>query len=410
MGYLQALQLMVRAYKAARGVMPKGLDLLKLKMKARRKAIDSEKVVQFPKDKITPFYKPRPTKPEGIIPVTVKGKTSKMSPEGIMNMLMKKGKDVKLGKAPKTTKVKEPVDPKLILQESEKEMAKRMMRENKEAIKRFKEKMKKPRDDKANGGPIDPGYLGIPPVGLGTGSRPGGHPYPSLDYYDDDAGVKGLMKKRKKKKKKREKKATGGLANLSQTYDNNPTLQAQYPDKQDYLDLFSSTTTTTPQTQTYAQMTQQSPASTQVVKPIVPIIPPGGESDGGGGGITNTKGYGYRGPSMTTEDIGVGTITSEEERFAQGQALRGLVEKTFLGNLFFKAKDAASNKAKEISDKLRAEEIARAEALKSLQQAMARNQARADQQDWTGASGDYLGREDKTTGNYDDPYDPGQTE
>ena len=151
MGYLQALNLMVKAYKAARGVMPKGLDLLKLKMRARQKVIDSKKVIEFPKDKITPFYKPRPTKPEGIIPVTVKGKTSKMSPEGIMNMLMKKGKDVKLGKAPKTTKVKEPVDSKLILQESEKEMAKRMMRENKEAIKRFKEKMKKP-DDKAEGG------------------------------------------------------------------------------------------------------------------------------------------------------------------------------------------------------------------------------------------------------------------
>ena len=58
MGYLQALKLMVRAYKAARGVMPKGLDLLKLKMRARQKAIDSKKVIQFPKDKITPFNKP----------------------------------------------------------------------------------------------------------------------------------------------------------------------------------------------------------------------------------------------------------------------------------------------------------------------------------------------------------------
>ncbi len=205
MGYLQALQLMVRAYKAAKGVMPKGLDLLKLKMRARKKAIDAKKVIEFPKDKITPFYKPRP--------------------EGIQN-LIKRG-DVKIGQAPKTTKVKEPVDSKLILQESEKEMAKRMMRENKEAIKRFKEKMKKPRDDKA----------------------------------------------------------TGGLANLSQTYDNNPTLQSQFPDKQDYLDLFSSTTTTTPQTQTYTQMTQQSPAGITAVKPIVPIIQPL-EGEGGGGGIT----------------------------------------------------------------------------------------------------------------------------
>ena len=39
MGYLQALQLLTRAYKAARGVMPKGLDLLKLKQKARQKVI-----------------------------------------------------------------------------------------------------------------------------------------------------------------------------------------------------------------------------------------------------------------------------------------------------------------------------------------------------------------------------------
>ena len=125
MGYLQALQLMVRAYKAARGVMPKGLDLLKLKLRARQKAIDAKKVIEFPKDKITPFYKPRP--------------------QGIQN-LIKKG-DVKIGQAPKTTKVKEPVDPKLIMQESEKQTLARMRKENKEAIKRFKEKMDKVKDD-----------------------------------------------------------------------------------------------------------------------------------------------------------------------------------------------------------------------------------------------------------------------
>ena len=60
MTYLQALRLMVKAYKAARGAMPKGLDLLKLKMKARQKAIDSNKVVEFPKERITNPFKPRP--------------------------------------------------------------------------------------------------------------------------------------------------------------------------------------------------------------------------------------------------------------------------------------------------------------------------------------------------------------
>lgn len=60
MGYLQALQILVGAYKAARGVMPKGLDLLKLKLKARQKAIDSKKVIEFPKERITNPFKPRP--------------------------------------------------------------------------------------------------------------------------------------------------------------------------------------------------------------------------------------------------------------------------------------------------------------------------------------------------------------
>ena len=120
---------------------------------------NAEKVIPFPTERITDPFKPRPTKPEGIIPVTVKGKTSKMSPEGIMDMLMGKGKakDVNLGKAPKTTKTKEPVDPKLIMQENEKETLARMRKENQEAIKRFKEKMdKRNRDpeDMSSGGRI----------------------------------------------------------------------------------------------------------------------------------------------------------------------------------------------------------------------------------------------------------------
>ena len=97
MGYLQALNLLVRAYKAARGVMPKGLDLLKIKMKARQKAIDSQKVVEFPKDKITNPFKPRPRS------------------------------------------------------ESEAQMLTRMKRQNKEAAQRLREK-KKPKEDKAEGG------------------------------------------------------------------------------------------------------------------------------------------------------------------------------------------------------------------------------------------------------------------
>ena len=265
MTYLRALQLLTKAYRAAKGRMPEGLDLLKLKQKARQKAIDSTKgkLIQFPKDKITPFYKPRPTKTEIMmkqegIPVTVKGKTTTMTPDGILKMLMGKGKgkDVKIGQAPKTKKVKEAVDPKLVQQESLKDLYKRLMRSNREAIKNFKNR-NKPRDDKA----------------------------------------------------------TGGLANLSQTYDNNPTLQSQFPDKQDYLDLFSSTTTT-PQTQTYTQMTQQPEAGITAVKPIVPIIPPQG--DGDGGGITAIQPKAPKEPltfreSMAELDLQRGVPVEEEE-------------------------------------------------------------------------------------------------
>ena len=338
MGYLQVLNLMVKAYKAARGVMPKGLDLLKLKMKARQKVIDSKKVIEFPKERITDPFKARP--PKELASLEGGG-------EGIKRLL-EKGL-IKIGEVTKRKKVKEPVDPKLVQQESIKDMYKRLMKSNREAIKNFKNR-NKPRDDKANGGSPN-----LPFPFFFEGTRPGGSPLPSLDYYDDDHGVKGLMKKRKKKKKKRDDKATGGLANLSQTYDNNPTLQSQFPDKQDYLDLFSSTTTTTPQTTTYAQMTQQPAAGITAIKPILPIIPQGDSGDGGGGGITSPTGYGYRGPSVTIEDIEEGTITPEEERFAQGQALRGVAEKTLLGSLFFKAKDAVSDKARDIADKVRAE-------------------------------------------------------
>ena len=65
-----------------------------------------------------------------------------------------------------------------------------------------------------NGGPIDPGYLGIPPIGLGTGLRPGGNPYPSLDYYDKSQGTMKKRNKKNKKNKQRRKKAEGGLMSL----------------------------------------------------------------------------------------------------------------------------------------------------------------------------------------------------
>jgi hypothetical protein len=293
MGYLQVLNLMVKAYKAARGVMPKGLDLLKLQQKARQKVIDSKKVIQFPKDRITDPFKPRPTKPEGTIPVTVKGKTSKMSPEGIMNMLMRqgKGKDVRIGQAPKTTKVKPSVDPKLVQQESTRELYKRLTRQNREAIRNFNKRNKDDPTKKAEGGIM--GY------------------------------------------------AVGGRTqNLIGTYQANPTLQDQYT-QQEYLDLFDQSTTTTPTgtTTTTTNVLQPARAATAVVPNIVkPIIIPQGDGDGGGGGImstgTNRFDYGYTSPDgkFNINDIAEGTIADED--YTLGMRLGDTV--TGLGNFYKK--------------------------------------------------------------------------
>jgi len=102
---------MAKAYKAAKGVMPKGIDLLKMKMKARQKAIDSKKVIEFPKERITNPFKPRPEPYNKLI--------NPKSDTGI-----------KLGKVREGLKKRE----------TEAQMLARMKRQNKESVARLKEK------------------------------------------------------------------------------------------------------------------------------------------------------------------------------------------------------------------------------------------------------------------------------
>ena len=311
MTYQTAYKLLVAAYKSAKGIMPEGIDLLKIKQKARQKVIDAKKVIQFPPDRITNPFKPRPTETEIMmkktgIPVTVKGKTTTMTPDGILKMLMGKGKgkDVKIGQAPKTTKRKPTVDPKLTQEEN----IKRIMAENKASAKRLQEKMNKPEkslseklkdydgdpDAMADGGKVKKpfrskvvDFLGGPAV-VGAELGLSG----LLEVYNllgmplmKDGGIMEL--------------AVGGIANISDTYDNNPTLQSQYPNKQDYLDLFSSqTTTTTPQTNTTTQSTTSTIAPINPIKPIIKI--PQSSGDSGGGITTIDKG------EITADNYGFG--------------------------------------------------------------------------------------------------------
>jgi len=327
MGYLQALNLLIRTYKATKGYLPKGLDMLKLKMKARQKVIDSKKVIKFPqggKDKINPF-EPRPKFPK--------------NKEGI-EKLIKKG-DVKIGQAPKTTKRKPAVDPKLTQEEN----IKRIMAENKASAKRLQEKMNKP--EKTLGEKLKD-YKGDPDA-----MRDGGKVKKKRkhnDNVDDEDIGEGESKERFLNKMPKPRNypnlseeeiildkmprpkrsdgiislATGGMTNISDTYDNNPTLQSQYPNKQDYLDMFAQqTTTTTPQYATAYQST----GSIDPINPIKPIIPIPESGDGGGGGGGPPPGgginfdYGYTSPGgnldadgnfNNIDDIGEGTVADED--------------------------------------------------------------------------------------------------
>ena len=385
MGYLQALNLLIRTYKATKGYLPKGIDMLKLKMKARQKVIDSKKVVEFPqggKDKINPF-KPRPTKSEGIIPVTVKGKTTTMTPDGILKMLMGKGKgkDVKIGQAPKTTKRKPTVDPKLTQEEN----IKRIMAENKASAKRLQEKMNKPEktlgeklkdykgdpDTMKDGGKVKKkrkhdDNIDEEDIGEGKSKERFLRVMPEVDGIPRSDGIMEL--------------ATGGMTNIGDTYDNNPTLQSQYPNKQDYLDMFAQQTTTTPQ---YAKA-YQSTGSTNAINPNIPIIPiPQDGADGGGGitsmdrGLKTADQYAGVGPYSNPDGTPFNDPTTQEEidELNKGSGLMNILSLSptlKAGKFVFnKAKAGAAATKKTIDDyfaKKAAEKAAKEKEINRIQQ------------------------------------------
>jgi len=126
----------------------------------------------------------RPSPGKGQLSVTIGGETKNMTPEGIMNFLMGRGKgaDTNIGKAPKTTKTKPAVDPELQAMEdqnkmfqdfskrteTEAEMLERMNRQNKEAVQRLKNKKEKDLADKLKDLPDD-----IDPDAMADGGRIG---------------------------------------------------------------------------------------------------------------------------------------------------------------------------------------------------------------------------------------------
>jgi|8_EtaG_2_1085327.scaffolds.fasta_scaffold18458_2 hypothetical protein len=259
MTYLQALRLMAKAYKAAKGVMPKGIDLLKMKMKARQKAIDSKKVIEFPKERITNPFKPRPEPYNKLI--------NPKSDTGI-----------KLGKVREGLKKRE----------TEAQMLARMKRQNKESVARLKEK--KDLGDKLKDLPDD-----IPDMADGGVAS-------AIKKIKKRFGKKSITTGDKIKRpgnrqlfddfKKRNKFIVGGrvrrnvtpqprdpkLQNLINVYESNPTLQSSMSIDDYLMQAYRPTTPTTEELATGITTQLPQPAAINPVKPIIPIP----ESDSGG--------------------------------------------------------------------------------------------------------------------------------
>ena len=372
MGYLQALRLMVKAYKAAKGTMPKGIDLLKMKMRARQKAIDSTKgkVIQFPPERITNPFKARPQPPK------IEMKDGIQTTRGLGD-LFKRQLDKVTERVRRTMK-----------EETDAQTIARMKKQNKDSVARLKEK--KDLGDKLKDLPDD-----IPDMAEGGVVS-------AIKKIKKRFGKKSITTGDKIKRpgnrqlfddfKKRNKYIIGGkvrrnvtpepldpkLQNLINVYESNPTLQSSMRLDDYLMQAYRPTTPTTEELAT--GITTQ--ATQPVIKPIKPIIPIPESSDGGGspppgGGITAgiNFDYGYTGPSMTLADEGEGTILDENYTLSMRarDALSG-IKQTGQGiysaispiQIAKRTKDAfddmRAKRAAEIIEQIRREEEARLQA------------------------------------------------
>ena len=121
--------------------------------------------------------------------------------------------------------------------------------------------------------------------------------------------------------------ASNFLNNLSNTYQQSPSLQNQFATEQDYLDLFDDNKVTPAMAQAYVPVddTTGIKSITNTAKPII--------STGGDDGDNNTggPGYGYTGPGSTVsetgfniDDIGEGTVDSVDN-IGTGITAKGLM-------------------------------------------------------------------------------------
>jgi hypothetical protein len=165
---------------------------------------------------------------------------------------------------------------------------------------------------------------------------------------------------------------TGGITNLINTYQNNPTLQNQMT-QQEYVDLFNSQPTSTNTTEQIIQSSTAPTIEAPVIRPLLPIIPQQG-GDGGGGitsidreglrsaddyglGVDNQTGMGYQ---LTEEDL----KNIDDARLMSGIKSLGYDVKQLFKNLptakaLKSGKDFALDLIQKAKDAARARELAK---------------------------------------------------
>jgi hypothetical protein len=119
--------------------------------------------------------------------------------------------------------------------------------------------------------------------------------------------------------------ASNFLNNLSNTYQQSPSLQNQFATEQDYLDLFDNNQVTPAMAKAYVSVDDDTSGIKSITNTAPIII-----NEGGDGGPTGPTGgdYGYTGPGSTgsvggfnIDDIGEGTIDDEDMPGVTGKGL-----------------------------------------------------------------------------------------
>jgi len=103
--YGAIFQKLVNGYRKVKGKEPTGLDLIKIKLEAADQVKQSEKIIKFPEEKITPFYEERPSKgPQADIKSFPKKQTNQPTSLESINKLVKDLQDI-YEKSPTLTEI-----------------------------------------------------------------------------------------------------------------------------------------------------------------------------------------------------------------------------------------------------------------------------------------------------------------